>query len=261
VSTPTLPTAEFGPLLDAPGSAGIFIDFDGTLSEIVDEPGAARPVPGSVEALTELADVFERVGVLSGRPVEFLQPMFPPTVLLAGLYGLERLEDGRRVDHPLGGSWREVIDDVASLARVRGPEGMRVEAKGLSITFHYRGRPELEQEVRRFADVQATRSGLQCRPARMSYELHPPISADKGSALVEVSEGLAAVAFIGDDVGDLSAFDALDRLATQGVHTVRVAVHSSEESDELISRADVVVDDPLQVRDLVQYLAANARRT
>ena len=93
----------------------------------------------------------------------------------------------------------------------------------------------------------------------MSYELHPPIPADKGSALAELSEGLTAVAFIGDDVGDLRAFDALDRLAAAGVHTVRVAVHSAEESDELISRADVVVDDPLGVRDLVGYLAANAR--
>ena len=83
------------------------------------------------------------------------------------------------------------------------PAGMHVESKGLSITLHYRGRPRLEPRVRAFAEAQAARSGLECRPARMSYELHPPIPADKGSALAELSEGLAAVAFIGDDVGDL----------------------------------------------------------
>ncbi len=218
-------------------------------------------MPGSVEVLTALADIFELVGVLSGRPVDFLQPMFPPSVMLAGLYGLQRLRNGERTDHPLGGSWREVIDDVASLSRARGPAGMNVESKGLSITLHYRGRPRLEPRVRAFAESQAVRSGLECRPARMSYELHPPIPADKGSALVELSEGLSAVAFIGDDVGDLRAFDALDRLSTAGVHTVRVAVHNAEESDELISRADVVVEDPLGVRDLMQYLAEHARRS
>jgi trehalose 6-phosphate phosphatase len=260
VSIPTLPTTEFEPLLDAPETAGIFTDFDGTLSEIVDEPADARPVPGAVEALTALSTVIDRVGVLSGRPVEFLQPIFPPTVLLAGLYGLERLQNGERTDHPLGGSWREVIDDVASVSRARGPAGMKVEAKGLSITLHYRARPRLEPRVRAFAEAQAVRSGLECRPARMSYELHPPIPADKGSALVELSEGLTGVAFIGDDVGDLRAFDALDPLAGAGLHTVRVAVRSAEESDELISRADVVVEDPLGVRDLMQYLADKAKK-
>jgi trehalose 6-phosphate phosphatase len=248
-------------LLHAPESAGIFTDFDGTLSEIVAVPGDARPVPGAIEALTTLAGIFGLVGVLSGRPVDFLQSMFPPSVVLAGLYGLERLQNGERVDHPLGGSWREVIDDVASVSRARGPAGMNVESKGLSITLHYRGRPRLEPRVRAFAESQAMRSGLECRPARMSYELHPPIPADKGSALAELSEGLSAVAFIGDDVGDLRAFDALDWLSTTGVHTVRVAVHSAEESDELISRADVVVEDPLGVRDLVQYLAEHAHRS
>lgn len=259
MSTPTLPTAEFEPLLDAPESAGVFIDFDGTLSEIVDDPGDACPVAGSVDALAALADRFGRVGVLSGRPVEFLQAFFPASVMLAGLYGLETVQDGVRTDHPLGGSWREVIDDVASVAHARGPAGMKVEPKGLSITLHYRGRPRLEPRVRAFAESQAVRSGLECRPARMSYELHPPIPADKGSALVELSEGLTSVCFIGDDVGDLRAFDALDKLAATGVHTVRVAVHSTEETSELISRADVVVDGPPAVRDLVRYLADHAR--
>lgn len=261
MSTPTLPTAEFEPLLAAPATAGIFTDFDGTLSEIVDEPGDARPVDGAVEALTSLADVIERVGVLSGRPVEFLQPMFPSTILLAGLYGLERLYGGVRTDHPFGGSWREVIDDVASVSRARGPAGMRVEPKGLSLTLHYRERPRLEPRVRAFAEQQAARSGLICRPARMSYELHPPIEADKGSALIEFSEGLTAVAYIGDDVGDLRAFDALDQLAGEGLHTIRVAVRSAEESPELVERANVVVDDPTQVRDLVQHLAERVRRS
>jgi trehalose 6-phosphate phosphatase len=262
VSTPTLPTAEFEPLLDAASNAGVFTDFDGTLSEIVDEPSDALPVAGAAEALAALAGVFERVGILSGRPIEFLQPLFPsPALVLAGLYGLERLHEDVRTDHPLGGSWREVIDDVASVAHARGPAGMRVEAKGLSITLHYRGRPRLEPRVRAFAESQAVRSGLECRPARMSYELHPPIPADKGSALVDLSEGLAAVCFIGDDVGDLRAFDALDKLAAEGVHTVRVAVHSTEEATELIDRADVVVDDPFGVRDVVRFLADNARRT
>jgi trehalose 6-phosphate phosphatase len=259
VSTPTLPTAEFQPLFDAPATAGVFTDFDGTLSEIVDDPDSAQPIAGAVDLLADLSTCFGRVGVLSGRPMEFLQRFFPPSILLAGLYGLERLHNGERTDHPLGGSWREVVDDVASVARARGPAGMKVEAKGLSLTLHYRGQPRLERRVHAFAETQALRSGLECRPARMSYELHPPIPADKGSALAELSEDLTAVCFVGDDVGDLRAFDALDRLATTGVHTVRVAVRSAEESPELVDRADVVVEGPSAVRDLMRYLVDQAR--
>ena len=242
------------PILADPGRAGLFCDFDGTLSEIIDEPDLAQPRDGSAALLGDLAVPLGIVGVLSGRPVSFLEPFFPRSVLLAGLYGLETFVDGIRGDHPLGGSWREVIDDVASSSVAHGPIGMWVEAKGLSITLHYRTHPELEPEVRAFAEKQAARSGLQLRGARMSYELHPPIAVDKGTALLALTKELSTVCFVGDDLGDLPAFDALDALATRSVSVIRVAVRSPEESTEMIARADVLVDGPAGVHDLLQGL-------
>lgn len=227
-----------------PSAAGIFVDFDGTLSEIVGEPSAARPVDGAPDVLARLAQSFGRVAVLSGRPVAFLEQFFSDSVVLAGLYGLETVVDGQRHDHPLGGAWREVVDDVASVAIARGPDGMRTESKGLSLTLHYRGRPDIEPAVKEFAEAQAARSGLECRPAKMSFELHPPIPADKGTALLDLSDGLTAVAYAGDDLGDLPAFDALDQLRSVGTETLRIAVRSDEAEDALLSRADVVVDGP-----------------
>ena len=50
----------------------------------------------------------------------------------------------------------------------------------------------------------------------MSVELHPPVAVDKGTVLAELASGLAAACFIGDDAGDLPAFDALDELAEAG---------------------------------------------
>lgn len=232
----------------------MLVDFDGTLSPIVDDPDSARPLPGVPEALERLTGRYELVGVLSGRSLEFLQDLLPTGLVLAGVYGLEVLSNGGRRDHPYAGAWREAIDDVAQSSGGIGPPGMVVEPKGLSLTLHYRSRPELADDVLAWAEGQAARSGLVVRKARMSVELHPPIDADKGTALEMVAEELAAVCYVGDDAGDLPAFDALDRLAAAGVHTLKVAVSSDECPPELLDRADMVVEGPEGVLSLLNDL-------
>jgi len=227
-----------------PGGVAVIVDFDGTLSPIVENAAAALPhtdVPG---LLVRLRDRFGLVAVVSGRPVEFLLPLLPTGLVLAGLYGLELVVDGERRDHPQAGNWREVVDDVAGLAEVRGPRGTVVERKGLSLTLHYRTVPDQAAATAAYAAEEAQRSGLVARPARMSWELHPPIDVDKGTAVLDLVGDRQAVVFAGDDVGDLPGFDALDELAGRGVATMRIAVDSAEAPLALLERADIVVDGP-----------------
>lgn len=242
------------PFAERPALAAVVLDFDGTLSPIVDVAAEARPVDGAVELLDRLAGRLGLVAVMSGRPVDFLRLLLPPSVALSGLYGLEVIRDGVRSDLPGAGAWREVVADVARISVDRGPEGMVVEPKGLSLTLHYRTRPDVGPAVVAWAEKQAARSGLVARPAKMSVELHPPIAVDKGTALEALTAGLAAVCYAGDDQGDLPAFDALDRLAAAGVHTLRVAVASPEVPPELLERADLLVDDPGGVVALLRRL-------
>jgi trehalose 6-phosphate phosphatase len=242
------------PLRLAPERTAVLLDFDGTVSPIVDEPEAARPLDGVPELLGRLAERYAVVGVISGRPVEFLERWLPPSLVLSGIYGLELVRDGAHHDHPSAGAWREVIDDVAGVSRGRGPRGMRVENKGLSLTLHYREAPGLEREVRSWATQQAARSGLHVRPARRSVELHPPIDTDKGTTLRQLVGELEAACFLGDDVGDVPAFDALDELRAAGRSTVKVAVRSDEAPPEMLDRADLVVDGPDGARALLERL-------
>ena len=232
------------PFVEHPADAAVVVDFDGTLSPIVDVPAEARPADGAVDALADLTARFGLVAVMSGRPVDFLRPLLPAGVVLSGLYGLEVVRDGLRVDLPGTDAWREVVAHVARRSADHGPAGMVVEPKGPSLTLHYRLHPEIGPAVAAWADEQAARSGLVVRPAKMSIELHPPVAADKGTALESLAEGLGAVCFVGDDRGDLPAYDALDRLADRGVHTLRVAAASAEAPAELLGRADVVLDGP-----------------
>ncbi len=236
----------------------VAFDFDGTLSPIVDDPDAAAPLEGTAPALERLAARCGEVAVVSGRPLEFLERWFPEPsgVTLVGLYGLESRRMGERSDHPTSGVWREVITDVAGLARLQGPDGMDVETKGLSITLHYRRHPELADAVVAWAEQVAPPAGLRARPAKMSVELHPPIDEDKGTVLHRlVASHTGPVLYAGDDVGDGPAFDALDQMRASGRPVLAVVVDSPEVPASLTSRADLVVDGPQAVVDMVLALA------
>jgi trehalose 6-phosphate phosphatase len=248
-----VPSDPFEPFLAAPERAGVLTDFDGTLAPIVDDPAAAAPLPGVVDVLRRLAERYAVVGVVSGRPVSYLVEHLGEALWLSGLYGLETIDQGRRIEAPGSLAWRPVVEQ--SVDRARAEFGEAVEAKGLSLTLHFRTRPELGPAVRAWADVEAVRSGLVVRPAKASMELHPPVTADKGTVVEAAAAGLSAVCFLGDDVGDLPAFDGLDRLAQAGVHTVKVAVSTAEAPAVLLERADVVVDGPAGALAVLERLA------
>ena len=221
----------------------MFSDFDGTLAPIVDDPAAAQPLPGVVDVLGRLAGRYGRVGVISGRPASFLREHLGGRGLfLSGLYGLEYVDDDGEVRAIEDAEpWRQVIEDVVAAADAAG---FPVERKGLAVTVHYRTDKSREAAVKEWVDEQAAATDLAVHPARMSYELRPPMKLDKGTVLADAAEGRRQVCFLGDDVGDLTAFDALDRLAAEGITVVKVGVQSQEAPDELLERADLTVEGP-----------------
>ncbi len=256
----------------SPAATLLATDFDGTLSLIVDDPDAAVPLPGAAQVLQSLAGSLGELAVVSGRPVEFLvdrlsgqlssagqssagltaadqsaadKPGLPDSLTLVGLYGLQQIRHGVRSDHPEAVAWPERVAVLAATAETNGPAGMRVELKGLSITLHYRGQPQLLDQVEQYALELAATSGLVARTARMSVELHPPIDVDKGTVLMGLAQHLAGpVLFLGDDVGDLPAFDALDTLSASGLQVFKILAQSEESDDELLRRADLILDGP-----------------
>lgn len=90
----------------------------------------------------------------------------------------------------------------------------------------------------------------------MVLELRPP-GMDKGVALLEhVREtGAGAVLYAGDDLGDLPAFAAVEKLRADGVPGLLVCSGSAEVG-ALAERADLVVDGPAGVVELLRALAA-----
>jgi trehalose 6-phosphate phosphatase len=247
------------PFLDSPRTAGILTDFDGTLAPIVEDPAGARPLPGAVEVLHRLARRYKRVAVVSGRPAAFLARRLrleeAPELFVSGLYGMEYAEGDATTTHPRAAEWRAVIETAACEAEEQAPAGVMVERKGLSVTVHYRRAPEHGEWARLWCEATAERTGLVVHPARMSDELRPPVEVDKGTVVADLAEGLAAVCFLGDDVGDLPAFAALDRLRDHGVATLKVVAGSDEVPPGLVDVADLVVDGPTGALALLEKLA------
>jgi trehalose 6-phosphate phosphatase len=248
------------PFLARPDRAGILCDFDGTLSAIVDDPARARPVPGAADLLGRLARHYRTVAVVSGRPVAFLREHLGGRgLVLCGLYGLERLR-GTEVEEADGaGAWRPIVAEVTARAEAPDGPGVDVEPKGLSVTLHYRNWPGREAGTRAWVDAEARRTGLVVYPGRLCFELRPPIERDKGSVVRELAAGLDAACFLGDDKGDLAAFDALDALEGDGLFALRVGVRSAEAPAALLERADVQVAGPTGVVELLERLSPSNR--
>jgi trehalose 6-phosphate phosphatase len=246
------------PWRDAPGSAGVLTDYDGTVAPIVDQPEAAVPLPGTAEVLTALARRHPMVAVVSGRPVAYLLDRLGPLpgVTMVGLYGLERAEGGTVRALPEADRWRPVVAQVTSAATAAAPPGVSIEPKGLTVGIHFRLAPREAGWATGWAAEQAARTGLVVHHGKMSLELVPPVSTDKGVVTARLSDGLKAVCFLGDDLGDLPAFDVLTRLALRGVATLSIAVRSPESPPQVLRAADLVVDGPEGALAFMQRLAA-----
>jgi trehalose 6-phosphate phosphatase len=239
-----MPTPLYDLAADAAHSA-LFLDFDGTLSTIVDDPVGARPLPGVPALLAELASEFALVAVISGRPTAFLRDVLdtPTGVELVGLYGLERA----LVASGDAETWAAVIDAVVAEARAGAPTGVYVEPKGLTVTLHWRHAPEARGWVEAFVAQMASTRGLAVHSGRMELELRPPVQVDKGTVVhqlaSELGERLRHVAVFGDDLGDLPAFEAATRLGTPAAPVValRVAAVDGESPEAVAEAADLSV--------------------
>jgi trehalose 6-phosphate phosphatase len=166
-----------------------------------------------------------------------------------GLYGLEEA----MADAILA----EVGTEAEEAAAVVPESG--VEHKGLSIAVHYRLAPDPAAArialARTLGEV-AARHGLRVVEGKAVLELLPVAHPLKGGAVERIAgeRGLDAVLFAGDDVADVEAFEALDRMADAGVATLKVAVLGPEAPEALAAAADLGVEGPTGLVDLLRRL-------
>jgi len=260
-------------LAQAPETAGLCCDFDGTIAPIVVDPQAARPLPGALGALHDIARELAVVVAISGRSAAFLADRleierYRSPLRAIGLNGLEEcFPDGTLQRRAGVAAWRPVIETVRDQILATVPSGVRVDDKGYGITVHWRSLSasgaELEAvaaQVTEAVRTIAAEHGLVPRPGKASVELTLPLGIDKGTVVTELCAGLERAVYLGDDAGDLLAFDALDRLrTTSGLRTLKVAVTGVEVPHGMLEAADLVLDGPGAAVGFLVALAGRLR--
>ncbi len=199
----------------------LFLDFDGTLVELADNPEAVHVSAALADRLDALAAHMPgRLAIVSGRSIAQLDALFGPQAqhfTLAGSHGAERRtpEDGHsQPERPA-----HLATATEEMQAVAQAHDLYFETKSFGAGLHYRRNPDAEPLALREAAAIAERHGLTLQPGKMMVEVRLP--GDKGQAIETLMETPAmrgtVPIFLGDDVTDEDGFAAAAALGGAGV--------------------------------------------
>jgi trehalose-phosphatase len=235
----------------------LFLDYDGTLTAIVERPDQARL---SMEMRRTIGDLARccPVAVISGRDRADLQRLIQlAEIFYAGSHGFDIIgprdkqivyEQGADFLPSLTHAERELCQQ---LARV---QGVFVERKKFSIAVHVRSVARDDEGVVEAGvdDVLARHPDLRKGYGKKVFELQPRLDWHKGRAVLWLLQALeldgpeAMPLYIGDDLTDEDAFKAL---ADRGIGIV-------VEEGARLTAASYVLKDPEEVQSFLRHLLA-----
>ena len=239
----------------ARSTVAVFLDYDGTLSPIVEHPEDAVIEAETLAALEALGEEAV-VGIVSGRDLaDVIAMVGEPPIWFSGSHGFDiRRPDGEREEFTHGEAALPALD--AAEEQLAGPigaiEGAWVERKRFAIAVHHRATPEdltgdVEAAARAAAD---SHDALRMTGGKKIFELRPAIDWDKGKAVAWLIEAAGLdpettlPIFIGDDVTDEDGFA---EIRSRGVGIV-------VGTENRTTCAHDRLDDPVAVRDFLLQL-------
>jgi len=225
------------------GAAAIFLDYDGTLTPIVNDPDKAILTEESRAVLRRVGTAYP-VGVVSGRSCDKLQNFLQiEQMVIAGSHGLDiRMPDGRAMLHPIGEKARAPLQRVMEQlsSELADIPGYLTEDNVLCVSAHYR-MVAPEQQPRVHAAVEAVllnEPALKHKEGKMVHELRPAVDWAKGQAvewlLDAFRDARAADApgliplYIGDDVADEDAFRFVEAHGGVGIKVADTPVTAAD---------------------------------
>jgi trehalose 6-phosphate phosphatase len=244
----------------------VFLDYDGTLTPIVDRPQDAvisESMRGVVRGLARRCTVC----VVSGRDRPVVQRLMGvDDLVVAGSHGFDIWSpEGGTIEREEGTGFAELLERVTETMReqIASVKGALVEPKKSSVAVHYRLVDEHERpRVKAIVDdvLAANPNALKVTLGKMVYEIQPKLEWDKGRAVLYLLEALGLdredvlPLYLGDDITDEHAFGAL---SGRGIG-ILVADPADPEVAGRSTAADYVLGDTHEVERFLDALARRA---
>ncbi|MCF7894213.1 MAG: trehalose-phosphatase [Candidatus Omnitrophica bacterium] len=233
-----------------------FLDYDGTLTPIVERPDMAKISDSMQDTVKKLAQKFP-VSIVSGRMREDVQSLVGiKDLFYAGSHGFDIKGPNFEVIQPKA---KEVIPLVTKIitdlhSKLDKIEGVIIEEKKFSVAVHYRLVKE-EDEIKKIKElvdsiISNNKENLKLLSGKKVFELLPNMEWDKGKAIRWITESMkvdwqtTSIVYIGDDTTDEYAFSA--------IRTRGTGILVSEEDKH--SLAHFKLDSPKQVRELFEQI-------
>ncbi|KAF1773817.1 HAD-like domain [Phytophthora cactorum] len=199
----------------------IFLDYDGTLTPIVNDPALALLSPTMKNTLEKLREKFI-TGVITGRSLDKIQKFVSiPQLYYAGSHGFDiEGPDGTSIKNQVAAQFltdlHGVRDELGE--QIKDIAGAEVEDNIFSVSLHYRWKLRCDACVgvdgtgRRLLTC-CVLLPLRMNEGKMVYEFKPKIDWNKGKALLWLLQALGLdelddvyTIYIGDDTTDEDAF-------------------------------------------------------
>ena len=236
----------------------IFLDYDGTLTPIVERPEWAVL---SDEDRTVVQTLSQKVpvAVVSGRDRPDVENLVGiQNLTFAGSHGFDiRTADGESLEHAGWDRFGPMLDDTENrLHALLDPiDGAQIERKKFSIACHYRRVSDEDYPRFRTAleKILAAKPDLKEKTGKKVFELQPRIDWDKGKAVdyllgaLKLDDAGHVPMFFGDDVTDEDAFRSLQG---RGPCVICADLHDADRT----TYASFRVDDVPQVISLLRRL-------
>lgn len=242
------------------------LDLDGTITEIKGKPEEVIVSDDMRESLSRLAERFALTAIVSGRIVQNAKEIVGVDgITYVGNHGLEFiLQDGSYEVNPKTVGFSKAIPRIKEGMEgvLSSLEDVKLEDKLLTLSFHYRSAPDPEHArkiILKALDEKFSHIGMSVKEGRKVVELRPDIGADKGTAVLKLIEGqeIRNVLYIGDDVTDIDAFNALKSKSEIDSFCIAVV---NEEAKWVSEEADVTLGGVAEVKALLKYLAGPKTR-
>lgn len=197
----------------------LLLDYDGTLTPIVNRPELARLSSRRKKILKLLARHPQiKMAIISGRKLSDIKKLVGiPHLIYAGNHGFEIEIHGKHFVFPAAQQFAPVLKKIKSeMARKIKVKGVLIEDKKFTLSIHYRlvAGHDLSLFHRLFNEVIRPWKGkVKVTKGKKVFEIRPPFDWDKGKAVKWIMKKLGLrkhlPIYIGDDQTDEDAFKVL----------------------------------------------------